>query len=98
MFGGPMYFANGGRGLDTIPAMLSPGEFVVNAKSSAKFASQLQAINAGRAPVFRQDGGMVDNSIGDVSFTINESKTPQATAREVMRQLKREDRRGTSRL
>ncbi len=56
-FGG--WFAKGGypRGFDTIPAMLSPGEFVVNAASSRRFASQLVAMNAGIQPTFKSEGG-----------------------------------------
>jgi hypothetical protein len=41
--------ADGGfmqHGSDTIPALLSPGEFVMNAKSSRRFYSQLQAMNS----------------------------------------------------
>jgi hypothetical protein len=44
----PNYFENGGfvaRGSDTTPAMLTPGEFVVNKKSSKAFAPLLSTIN-----------------------------------------------------
>lgn len=43
------YYATGGvaRGTDTIPAMLTPGEFVVNRRASAKFKPVLEAINSG---------------------------------------------------
>ena len=37
------------------PAMLTPGEFVVNSKSAQKYGSQLQAMNAGGQIEFRQD-------------------------------------------
>jgi hypothetical protein len=50
------YFDRGGfapRGTDTVPAMLSPGEFVINARSARKFYSELVAINAGVRPVYR---------------------------------------------
>ena len=49
--GGPSLFSDGGSSIapsDTIPAMLTPGEFVVNAKSSAKNASLLHDINSGK--------------------------------------------------
>jgi len=97
--GGMMrYLAGGGpAGTDVIPAMLSPGEFVMNAASTRKFASQLVAMNAGVQPVFRSDGGNVTN-IGDVSITVNDSGSPQQTAREVMRAIRRESRRGASRI
>jgi hypothetical protein len=96
-FGGPLgYFAAGGRGTDTIPAMLSKGEFVVNAKSSRQFFSQLQAINAGRQPVFREDGGTVNNTIGDIH--VHAAKNPEKTANVVIREIRRAQRRGNGRL
>tara|TARA_R100000278_G_scaffold29947_1_gene27567 strand:+ start:413 stop:6838 length:6426 start_codon:yes stop_codon:yes gene_type:complete len=56
--GGTVY-ASGGklinfqpRGTDTVPAMLTPGEFVVNARSTKKHRGILEAIN-------RQQGGMI---------------------------------------
>lgn len=100
--GGVMRLAGGGfapRGTDTIPAMLSPGEFVVNAKSTRRFFSQLQAINAGVAPIFRSEGGSVTNnnvSIGDV--VVQGGDTSRQTARSIASELRRELRRGTSRL
>lgn len=100
-FGGSMYLADGGfasRGADTIPAMLSPGEFVVNARSAHNFAAQLQAINAGQNPVFREDGGTVNNySIGDV--VVNGVRDPAAmTGDEIIRAVNRAQRRGTGRV
>jgi len=100
MFGGPLFRAGGGftpRGSDTVPAMLSPGEFVVNSRSSRKFASQLNAMNAGITPVFRQEGGAVNNNtvnVGDIN--VNGTSNPDDTARRVVTQLRREFRRGTS--
>jgi TP901 family phage tail tape measure protein len=99
MFGGSMsYFASGGRGLDTIPAMLSKGEFVVNAKSSQRFFSQIQAMNAGQNPVFRQDGGGVTNNtnIGDIN--VNGSKSPEATAKAIVSLINRAQRRGLAKI
>lgn len=97
------YFAGGGfapRGTDTIPAMLSPGEFVVNAKSTRKFFSQLQAINAGRMPVYRQEGGPVSQTtVGDINVTVNGAgKSNDQTGRTIARSLRRELRRNTSSL
>lgn len=93
------YLASGGaaRGMDQIPAMLSKGEFVVNEKSSRQFYSQLSAMNAGMKPVFRESGGSV-TTIGDVSISVTEAKSSQATAREVMKAFRREQRRGSGRL
>lgn len=98
--GGPIrYLASGGfaRGTDKIPAMLSEGERVMDAKSSRRFASQLSAIGAGVQPVYRESGGTVTN-IGDVAINVTESKSAQATAREIMSAFRRETRRGSGRL
>lgn len=101
MFGGFMNYLSGGgfpsRGTDTVPAMLSPGEFVVNARSSRKFASQLMAMNAGVPPVYRQEGGSVTNNsvnIGDIKVLGNAD--PDRTARAVVSRINREFRRGTA--
>jgi len=95
------YLAKGNlaRGTDTIPAMLSPGEFVMNAKSTRQFFSQLVAMNSGRAPVFRQDGGSVTNvTVGDVNINGGSGKGSSAhqQGRQVVAVIKREMRRGTS--
>jgi hypothetical protein len=43
------YFANGGtsKGTDTVPAMLTPGEFVVNRSAARNNIGMLSALNAG---------------------------------------------------
>ena len=46
------------RGTDTVPAMLTPGEFVVNAKATAENYDLLRAINSG-SPLFGGYGGGV---------------------------------------
>lgn len=50
----PQYLASGGsakymvpRGTDTVPAMLTPGEYVVNARATADNLDLLRAINSG---------------------------------------------------
>ena len=96
--GGYIYRASGGaaRGTDTIPAMLSPGEFVVNARSTRQFFSQLQAINAGVQPIYRESGGEVTNiSVGDVN--ISGSTTPMSPG-DIARAINREIRRGKVKL
>ena len=61
--GGVIYAQNGTlvdyqpRGTDTVPAMLTPGEFVVNKASTAKHLPLLQSIN-------RNSGGMIYASQG----------------------------------
>jgi hypothetical protein len=61
--GGPVYRAKGGsifkpKGTDTVPAMLSPGEFVIKKSSVDKIgADTLAAINdSGASPVYASNG------------------------------------------
>ena len=44
-------------GTDTVPAMLTPGEFVVNAKSAGANSELLRKINQSHGPVYLADGG-----------------------------------------
>jgi len=92
------YFDRGGRarGTDTISAMLSPGEFVVNPRSTRRFYSQLLAMNAGITPAFRPHGDSSTVTVGDIN--INGASQPRETAREVIQAIRREFRRGTSAL
>lgn len=90
----------GTRGSDVVPAMLSRGEFVVNSGSTDKFFSQLQAINAGQSPAFREQGGPTNN-FGDINVNVSGgagSESPDQTARQIASGLRRELRRKTSRL
>ncbi|KKN21263.1 hypothetical protein LCGC14_0927200 [marine sediment metagenome] len=96
-FGSLIYRASGGdaRGTDTVPAMLSPGEFVMNASSTKRFYSQLVAMNAGKSPTYRERGGPVTN-VGDVNITVSGATAPVQTARETMKAFRREMRRHTA--
>lgn len=78
-------FAKGGSVSDTIPAMLTPGEFVVNAESAAKLGnSKLNALNRGQIPGFAK-GGWVGLAKGgkdkpDEVVNITEELKQQAAA------------------
>jgi hypothetical protein len=99
-FGGMMHFAGGGfapRGVDTIPTMLSPGEFVMNAKSSRKFYSQLKAMNAGQRSAYRDQGGSV-TTIGDTTINVSGAGEPALTGEEIVRRINRTQRQGTRRI
>ena len=92
------FLSSGGpAGTDVIPAMLSPGEVVINAASARNFASQLTAINAGVRPVYRSEGGSVTN-IGDINVSVTGGGTGRQTARSIAAELRRELRRGTATL
>ncbi|UAK23675.1 phage tail tape measure C-terminal domain-containing protein [Sphingomonas nostoxanthinifaciens] len=58
--GGPVFGAGGPRD-DKIPALLSNGEFIINAAATAKHRALLTAINDNRMPHFA-DGGMVGSA------------------------------------
>lgn len=62
--GGPVYLADGGnifkpRGTDTVPAMLTPGEFVVNRKATQANLGLLHQINKNSGTRYYQKGGQV---------------------------------------
>jgi TP901 family phage tail tape measure protein len=60
----PQYLAEGGfaKGTDTVPAMLTPGEFVVNSASTKRFAPMLEAINSGSFRYSMPSGPRVPNN------------------------------------
>ena len=94
-YGGYAHLADGGPiGSDIIPAMLSPGEFVVNAASVRKFAAQLVAMNAGTTPTFRSESNVTN--IGDINVTVQGGGSSRQTARSIATELRRELRRGTA--
>ncbi len=97
--GGGIYLAGGGypRGTDQHLAMLSEGEFVVNAKSARKFSSQLTAMNAGANPSYHTHGGSVTN-VGDINVTVHGDGVAHNTGRSIAQAVRRELRRGSSTL
>lgn len=96
---GGVALAAGGqaKGTDTVPAMLSPGEFVVNSRSARQWFPQLQAINAGQAPsVSNNSSETVNVQVGDI--VVNSPGDGQLTARMVVDEINRMKRRGVARL
>ena len=87
--GGIVYASNGALieakqfGSDSVPAMLTPGEFVVNRQSTQRFMPVLNAINSGHyshggavkylanggvvQPKYLEEAGMVNNNITNMS-------------------------------
>lgn len=99
-YGGKInYRAVGGpitRGQDKYLTALSAGESVINARSTRKFFSQIQAMNAGQTPQYRDKGGPVTN-IGDINVNVTtNSDSPEQFARVFASDLRRELRRKTS--
>jgi TP901 family phage tail tape measure protein len=84
----PKYYAAGGyaRGTDSIPAMLTPGEFVVRKYAVDKFgADRLKAINSGA-----YNGGNMYNSY-ELNVNVKSDANPDQIARAVMTQIKQID-------
>ena len=70
---------------DTEPALLTPGEFVINADASKKFAPLLAAINEGK--IGKYADGRTQLSVGGRSFDVNVPH--QTTLRSVQERLER---------
>ena len=81
---GMKYFLNGGfaKGTDTVPAMLTPGEFVVSKFAVKDFGvDRLKAINSGT-----YDGGSVYNY--NLSVNVKSDANPDEIANTVMTQIR----------
>jgi membrane protein involved in colicin uptake len=84
----PKFFASGGfaKGTDTVPAMLTPGEFVVKKFAVDNFgADNLKAINSGT-----YSGGSVYNNY-DVNINVKSDANANDIARTVITEIKRID-------
>ena len=72
----PKYMASGGfaKGTDTVPTMLTPGEFVINRKATQEFGPLISAINS---PTFSTPKSMSSSVMGSSGSqtAVNNSKT-----------------------
>lgn len=86
--------ANGGyiNPSDTVAAMLTPGEYVINARSTARFYSQLVSMNRPRG--FAQGGPVTNNNVGDINVSMSPSGNTSADVQTLVRAIQREIRRG----
>jgi len=79
MYGGsiPKYMAFGGRamGSDTIPAMLTPGEFVINKAASKAYRPLLEKINESKYPGMLSGSGMTKIPVNNISTSMNDNST-----------------------
>jgi len=92
-FGGR--FGAGGLASDFIPAMLRKGEYVTNPRATKNFLPDLVAMNNGAR---HAAGGNITNNVGDVNVTVQGGDTSERTARSIAYKLRRELRRGVSRI
>ena len=89
MFGGPISskgkggmgivkaMAFGGRaiGSDTVPAMLTPGEFVMNKSASRAYGPLLERINESKYPGMLSGGGQPQVPVSNISTSTNDNST-----------------------
>jgi hypothetical protein len=79
MYGGKVkYMATGGMavGSDTVPTMLTPGEFVVNKAAAQQFGPLLQSINESKYPsMLGGIGGSTIVPVNNVSTSMNDNST-----------------------
>lgn len=98
-FKGNNYFATGGPvGTDTIPAWLSPGEYVVNARATAQNFNWLQAINAGARPRYYAEGGPVSQSQSFTNTFNVVSSNPNAQVNNIVGAIRRQISQGKATL
>jgi TP901 family phage tail tape measure protein len=82
----PSYFASGGRvGSDSVPAMLTPGEFVMNKAATKRFGPMLNQMNNSKFPSMIEDmtpavyssnnSSVVMPTITSVATTVSDSSS-----------------------
>jgi TP901 family phage tail tape measure protein len=77
-FGGivPKYMARGGRiGSDTVPAMLTPGEFVMNKRATQKFGPMLSMLNESKYPSMIGNSRSPQVPVNNISTSTNNNST-----------------------
>ena len=69
--------AFGGRavGSDTVPAMLTPGEFIVNKAASKAYKPLLERINESKYPGMLGGGGMTQIPVNNISTSVSDNST-----------------------
>jgi hypothetical protein len=72
----PKYMARGGRiGSDTVPAMLTPGEFVMNKKATQRFGPMLSMLNESKYPSMIGNGSSAQVPVNNISTSMNDNST-----------------------
>jgi hypothetical protein len=70
------YMANGGAvGSDTVPAMLTPGEFIVNKTAAKSYRPLLERINESKYPGMLGGMGMTQIPVNNVSTSLSDNST-----------------------
>jgi TP901 family phage tail tape measure protein len=79
MYGGMVtkYMARGGAvGSDTVPAMLTPGEFIVNKAAAKQFGPMLKTINESKYPsMLGSNNAMSNLPVNNISSSVSDNST-----------------------
>ena len=79
MYGGmiPKYMAFGGKavGSDTVPAMLSPGEFIVNKAAASAYGPMLKSLNESKYPSMLGSNVSTNVPVSNNSASLNNNST-----------------------
>ena len=78
MMGGmvPKYMGVGGSvGSDTVPAMLTPGEFVMNKKATQEFGPLLSMLNESKYPSMIGSSSSSQIPVNNISSSVNDNST-----------------------
>lgn len=92
--GGGSVFGAGGPRADRVPAMLSAGEYVVNAMATKRFKPLLEAINNG-SPISANGGATMGSGAPNINITVNpspgmdERELASAVSREISFQMRK---------
>jgi TP901 family phage tail tape measure protein len=72
----PKYLARGGGiGSDTVPAMLTPGEFVMNRRATEQFGPLLSMLNESKYPSMIGNRAGAQMPVNNVSTSMNDNST-----------------------
>ena len=70
------YMANGGAvGSDTVPAMLTPGEFIVNKTATKAYKPLLERINESKYPSMLGSSNASSIPVSNISTSVNDNST-----------------------
>jgi hypothetical protein len=96
MRNGTLYAAGGAKaiGTDTVPAMLTPGEFVVNRQATRNNLGLLSFINSTRAPVAPVTPNTTISVVINAKTDLNAAQIRREVIPELERQLKRKSQEG----
>ena len=73
----PKYFAVGGKaiGSDTIPAMLTPGEFIVNKSAAKQYKPLLESINQSKYPAMIGSDYAAGMTVNNISTAVSDNSS-----------------------